>query len=212
VEPLVGLLGLILGTLLCFRGYTLMRLLLALLGGLAGFSLGASVVAHLTGSEPLDDPWGWLGALVGAVLLGVLAYAFWAVSVVLGMASLGFLAAVAVLAAVDVDSPWLTLSVGIAGGALFGFLAVIGNLPAMILVVVTAASGAGAIIDAVLVLAGRIRWEDLTRDSPAPSLSWWWFAGYLTLAVLGVLVQARRLSGRNRAIRQNWSTNAPGDV
>lgn len=209
---LAGLLGLAFGSLLCFRGYALMRLVLALFGGLAGFSLGASVVANLTGSQPLDDVWGWLGALLGAVVLGALAYAFWAISVVLGMASIGFFVAMSVMAAFDVDSSWLTVLVGIAGGVLFGFLAVIGNLPAMILVVLTALSGAGVMINSAMLLLGRIRWEDLTRESPAPSLSWWWLAAYLVLAVIGVVVQTRWMADRNPAIRRLRSSDTSGEM
>jgi hypothetical protein len=185
-----------------------MRLVLALFGGLAGFSIGASIMANLSGAEPLGDVWSWLGAVIGAVLLGALAYVFWALSVVLGLASVGFFVSMAVMSAFDVHSAWLTLTVGIAGGVLFGFLAVIGNLPAMVLVVVTAFSGASVILNSVLLLLGRIRWEDLARESAAVSLSWWWLAGYLALAVIGIVVQIRWLFDRSRDMKQHWSGTA----
>ena len=86
VDVVMGVLALLIGLLLCFRGRGAMRVLLALWGAFVGFGLGASLVAGLTEHGYLATAAGWLAAIVLAIVFAVLAYLFFAVAVVLVLA------------------------------------------------------------------------------------------------------------------------------
>ncbi len=205
MAPLIGLLALALGALLCFRGASLARLLLALWGAFIGFNLGAWLAAGLTGQPFLGDAWGWVCAIVTAVLFALLAYWFYVLAVIIWLGSLGFGLGVALANALGATEQ-LSALVGLIAGVLLVVLGLALRLPAMLLSVLTALAGAGLILSGVLLLVG---------STPAgPSLSeitwpreWWWTVLYLVLALAGIIVQGRS-SGRRRA-RAHWQRSEP---
>ena len=205
MATLIGLLALALGALLCFRGSSLARLLLALWGAFIGFNLGAWLAAGLTGQPFLGDAWGWVCAIVTAVLFALLAYWFYVLAVIIWLGSLGFWLGVALANALGADAE-LSALVGLIAGVLLVVLGLALRLPAMLLSVLTALAGAGLILGGVLLLVG---------EAPAgPSLGeitwpqeWWWTALYLVLALAGIIVQGRSRS-RRRA-RAHWQRSEP---
>src|SRR5690625_5304400 len=116
VDVVMGVLALLIGLLLCFRGRVAMRVLLALWGAFVGFGLGASLVAGLTGHGYLDSAAGWLAAIVLALVFAVLAYLFFAVAVVLAFASMGFVLGQTLAIALGAGQGWLITGVGVAVG------------------------------------------------------------------------------------------------
>ena len=191
------------GALLCFRGYAAMRVVLSALGALAGFGLGAGLVAAMTGRAPLDGVLGWVGALVGAVVLGSLAYAFYRLAVVFGMAAIGFSVGEGAMVALGVQRSWLVLLVATAAGLLLGVLTLVGNLPAVILVVLTALSGASLTVSGVMVLVRVSSAKALLAGDAVAGSSLWWIAADVALVVLGVVAQLKDLS--HQTLREHWS-------
>ncbi len=205
-DVVLGILALLVGLLLCFRGSGAMRVLLALWGAFVGFGLGAGLVAALTDQGYLETVTGWLVAIVLAVLLAALAYVFFAVAVVLAFASMGFVLGRTVAAALGADEPWVLTVVGLAGGVLLGLLAVVTNLPELVLIVVSAFAGASVAVAGLLLVLDRFDVDDVTAahvplaDQPV------WYVGQLVLAVVGIVVQLRHTRRRRLgSVRRSWA-------
>ena len=205
-DVVLGVLALLVGLLLCFRGSGAMRVLLALWGAFVGFGLGAGLVAALTDQGYLETVTGWLVAIVLAVLLAALAYVFFAVAVVLAFASMGFVLGRTVAAALGVDEPWVLTVVGLAGGVLLGLLAVVTNLPELVLIVVSAFAGASVAVAGLLLLLDRFDVDDVAAAQVPLADQPVWYVGQLVLAVVGIVVQLRHARRRRLgSVRRSWA-------
>jgi len=209
VDVVMGVLALLIGLLLCFRGRGAMRVLLALWGAFVGFGLGASLVAGLTGHGYLDSAAGWLAAIVLALVFAVLAYLFFAVAVVLAFASMGFVLGQTLAIALGAGQGWLITGVGVAVGVLLAVLAVVTNLPELVLIVISAFAGASVAVAGLMLLLDVFSLTDpVTAQIPIVEQPAW-YVGQLVLAVLGIIVQLR--SARRRelgSVRRTWSAPA----
>jgi hypothetical protein len=201
----VGILGVVLGLIVCLRGYVALRIIISLLGAWAGFILGGVLAAGLTGEPFLGTTLTWVGAIVGAILLGVLAYAFYQVAVLLGMATLGFIIATAVLTALGVENGILIWVVAAAAALIMVVLAIVTDLPAGILIVLTALAGAEITVTGLLVLLQQVEVADLDRGYvPDGGVPAWAGIVALALAVVGIVVQWRGVA-RDKRMRAAWS-------
>ena len=205
----VGIIAVLIGALLCFRGYVTMRLIISLFGAFVGFLLGAGLVAGVTDSGFGQLALSWIVGIIGAVLFGVLAYFSYQVAVVIGMAAIGFTIGTTVMAAVGVGSQAATVAVGLVAGALLAVIAIATDLPAVILVVLTALAGASVTVSGVMVIAGTIGINRLTAEGVAAEMSsgWWWYVLYGGLALLGIIAQLRARGPRT--MRQQWGSPVP---
>lgn len=88
--PLLGLITIALGLVVTFAGYTVLRVVIAIVGGFAGFSLGAALVGSVAGSGAGATVAVWIGAILGALLVAWLAYAFYQVAVYLALVVMGY--------------------------------------------------------------------------------------------------------------------------
>lgn len=210
----LGIVGVLIGALLCFRGYVAMRLIISLFGAFVGFLLGAGLVAGLTDSSFGQLALSWLVGLLGAVIFGVLAYFSYQLAVVIGMASIGFTIGTTVMAAAGSTSQTATLAVGVLAGIVLAVVAIASNLPAIILVVLTALAGASVAVTGVMVIMGEIGLSRLTVQGVATQMAsgWGWYVLYGVLALLGAFSQFRALAGRRRPMRQQWGTPMPAPV
>ncbi len=123
----------------------------------------------------------------------MLAYFSYQVAVVIGMAAIGFTIGTTVMAAVGVGSQAATVAVGLVAGALLAVIAIATDLPAVILVVLTALAGASVTVAGVMVIAGTIGINRLTAEGVSAEMSrgWWWYVLYGGLALLGIIAQLR---------------------
>ncbi|WP_420112807.1 hypothetical protein [Pseudactinotalea sp.] len=201
--PLVGILGILIGLVVCLRGYAALRVIISLLGAWVGFFLGAGIVASVTGEGFLGAALAWVAAIVGAIVLGALAYAFYQVAVLVGMGSLGFSIATGVLAAIGVDSPALIWLVGGAAALLMVVLAIVTDLPAGILIVLTGLAGANIAVTGLLILLERVALADLQAGQVPDGVPTWAGIVALVLAIVGIVVQSRSAS-RERRMRAAW--------
>ena len=203
----LGTLAVLIGALLCFRGYLAFRAVIAVWGAFAGFVLGAGVVAGLTGDRFLGTLLGWSVAGVLAVAFGLVAYLYYAVSVVIGMGAMGFALGTTLMVAIGVRWSWLIVLVGLAGGVLLAMLAVAADLPLTILAILSAFAGASSIVTGLLLLVGILARTDLAAPQvpTATELGWWWTVLYLGVAVVGLLVQLRDADARRAGLRDAWA-------
>lgn len=207
---LIGLLAMVIGLLLCFEGYAALRAVIAAWGGFTGFLLGAGVVAALTGEALLGSVLAWVIGLLVAVAFGLIAYLYYAVSVVVGMAAIGFSLGTTVMVALGVSWTWLVVLVGVAVGLMLAVIAIIGELPMLILSVLGAFAGASVTVAGVLLLTGVIVPADLvTAETTAElEIAWWWTVAYLVLAVGGLAFQLRTRAARQGTLRDSWERDA----
>lgn len=204
---IIGGLAILIGGLLCFRGYTALRIVIAIWGSFAGFMLGSGLVAAFTDGGWLGTGLGWAVGVVVAVVFGLIAYLYYAVSVVIGMAAIGFSLGSVTMAAIGVDWTWLVILVGVAVGVLLAVLAIVGDLPMLILTLLGAFAGSSVMVAGLLLVTGVIDRAALTDPATTQTLQlgWWWNAAYLGLAVAGIVVQLRSEAARRGTLRQQWS-------
>lgn len=200
MDVLIGVLAVALGLLLCFRGSALARVLLALWGSFVGFWLGAAAVAASTDQPALDGLWGWVGAIVGAVLLALLAYWFYVLAVIIWLGSLGFALATALAHTLGASDLW-AMVIGAVAAVALAVLGLVLRLPAMLLAVLTALAGASLTLGGVLILIGQAPAGPAPAEIAWPE-QWWWTALYLVLAAAGIITQGRTRARRDA--RTHW--------
>jgi hypothetical protein len=162
----VGLLTLVVGVVLCFGGHRFFRFLMVLVGITAGFVLGASGVAAVTKGQFLDSLWAWLAAIVVGLLLGGLAIPFYAAGVAVLGGVVTYLVGSGVMIYLGYGTGTLTQAVGIVAGAIAIVLIYLFRVHRLLVIAVTAASGAGAILAGVLVLLGKLPFDVASATDP----------------------------------------------
>lgn len=205
-DVVFGLLVILAGGLFCFFGYLAFRIIIPVWGAVVGFSLGAGLIAAATDEGFLRTGLAWIVAIALAILFALLAYLFYWVAVVLAMGSIGFALGTALMGALGVDWSWVVVLVGVAAGALLAVLAIVADLPMILLVLLSALAGASAVTAGLMVLTGAIGTDDFTDEAVTGEAAddWWWYAIYLVLAVAGIVYQARFLGRMRGSMRDAW--------
>lgn len=205
-DVLVGLAAILVGAVFCFQGFLAMRLVFPLWGAWIGFVFGASLVSSIGDDGFLETLLGWLVGIVFAIALALLAYLFYEVAVIIAMAAIGYVLGVAVLVALDVSWNWFVTLVGIACGALLAIAAVKLNLPVILLIVLTAAAGATAIVGGLMLVFGVVDIDDLGRGGVTNQIdaSFLWWVLDLGLAIVGIFHQARSAASLSASMREAW--------
>jgi hypothetical protein len=166
---------------------------------------GAGLVASFWDEGFLSTATGWLVGFAFAILFGALAYLFYEVAVVLAMAAIGFALASHLLVALGVTWSWVIVLAGIALAAVLAVVALAGNMPMVILVVLSAFAGAGTIVTGAMLLFGVVDLDQMTlATTQRLDDDWWWYALYLGLAVAGIVTQVRSLDRLTDSLRQAW--------
>jgi hypothetical protein len=208
-DVLLGLLAIAAGSLFCFRGYLTMRLVIPVWGAFTGLLAGAGLVDRWTESGFLASGLAWIVGLAVAVVFGLLAYFYYEVSVVLAMAAVGFVLAASVMVALDVRWSWVVVLVGVLAGIALAVLAVVGQLPMLLLTVLTGLAGAATMVGGLMLLTGSLTADDLGSQAVVSriddSAGWWVLYG--VLAVTGVVLQLRLLSDVRRSVRAQWAAD-----
>lgn len=197
-QIILGILAIAAGAVFCFRGYLAMRAVIGVWGGFVGFGVGASLVAAFTQQPLLSGPLGWVAAIVGAALIGGLAYTFYAVAVILAMGSVGFgLGSGA--AGLFALPQWMLVVAGVIGAGALIALAVVTNMPEVLLILVAASGGASAIVAGIALVMGLVPLSGAEQGALGEVLGehWWLNVAYLVLLGAGIVTQLRRRSTAN---------------
>lgn len=205
-DVVVGILALVIGGLFCFRGYLAMRLIIPVWGAFAGFTLGAGLVAYFTDEGFLSTLVGWLVGLAVGVVFALIAYLYYAISVLIAMASIGFTLGASAMVALDVTWSWVVILVGVLLGALLAFLAIVADLPTALLVALSAIAGAIAMTAGVMLIVGALETDDFTATAATERIKddWWWYVVMIALAVAGLLSQVRTVESLRTSLRSAW--------
>lgn len=205
-DPIVGVLAIAAGAVLCGRGYLALRLLIPVWGAYAGFMTGAGIVAAVTDEPVLAAALGWPLALLLAVLFALLAYLSFELSIIISMAAIGFALGTALMVALGVRWSWVVILVALAVAALLAALAIVVDLPSIVLVAVTATAGAAAVVFGVMLVIGHIELVDLTSDRLTAQLhdDRWWYLLYVVVALAGATAQLASRRRVDDTLRSRW--------
>lgn len=205
-DILLGILAIVAGGVMLFAGQFVLRLVLPIWGFFAGFAFGAGLFASLADESFLGTALGWVSGLVFALVFAVLAYLYYAVAVILAMAVFGYVIGAGLVVALGIDWNWLAVLVGVAIGAVLGLVSVLGNMPMIVLAVVSSIAGAVSVVGGLMLLVGSLNSADFTEGSfsSAVDAGWWWYALLLVLALIGVVAQTRQRIVVNRTINEAW--------
>lgn len=208
-DVVVGLLAIAVGALFAFRGYFAMRVIIPIWGAFAGFMLGAGLVSSASNDGFLRSVLGWVVGIVLAAVFALAAYLYYEISVAIAMAAIGFALGTSVMVALGVTWSWLVILVGVAAGVLLAAVAILGDLPTVILVVLTAMAGASTIVAGLMLLFGAVETGDFEKVSATKTLDddWWWYAIYVVLAIAGVVIQIQRTAQLRASLREQWAAS-----
>ena len=201
---LVGLISVVSGLILCFGGRTVFRIILSVWGAFIGFTLGGSLLSYFTGEPPFTTVVGWVVSLLAALLFAGLAYGFYVLAVIIAIGSIGYWIGAAIGIALGASGTVL-LVLGVLAALLLAGAALATNLPDILLTVLTALTGAAAIVVGIMLVVGVAEPVDLTETSLREFVvqqPLWWTAMYVVIAIIGMVVQQR--AGRGDTIRSFW--------
>jgi hypothetical protein len=186
-----SLLIILLGFALCFTGYRFFVILVTIWGFFAGFQFGATIFTNIFGEGFLRTVASWVVGLLVALFAAAVAYLFYEAAVILLAGFIGYEIGIGVMTWIGFQSGFITFLVGLAAALALAAVAVVLRFPKILIIVLTAFAGAGAILAGFFLAFGRISIADLqfgvlgaiVRDS------WIWSILYLALAGVGVLIQ-----------------------
>jgi hypothetical protein len=206
-DVVIGVLAVVVGALFCFRGYLALRVIIPIWGAFAGFVLGAGFVANTGDDGFLRTGLAWAVGFGLAIVFGGLAYLYFEVSIVLAMGSIGFALGTSAMVALGVSWSWLIVLVGVAVGTLLALLAIVGDLPGLVLMLLSALAGASTMVAGAMLLAGVRETSELTSRTTTERLDdgWWWYALYLVLALTGIAAQSRAVERLRGSVRSQWA-------
>jgi hypothetical protein len=139
-------------------------------------------------------------------VFGLIAYLYYEVSVVVAMAAIGFSIATTALVAVGVTWSWVVVLAGVLFAVLLAFMAIVGDLPMVILAVLSAMAGASTIVGGAMLTFGVVDLADFASGATTQRLDddWWWYAVYVVLVIAGIVAQMRTVGRLTASMRQSW--------
>jgi hypothetical protein len=156
---------------------------------------------------------GWILGIFIGLLFAVIAYLYYEVAVVLAFGSIGFVIGAALMTALDIDWNWVIILVGVAVGLLFAVMAIVAELPMLLLVILTAIAGAISVTGGLMLWFSDLETEDFNSDAVIDRVddSWWWWLIAFGLAVVGIVSQMRTIADFRSSMRAAWDTSLSGD-
>jgi hypothetical protein len=205
-DVLIGILTLLVGLLFCFRGYLAMRVVIPIWGGFTGFYLGAGLVDSFSSDGFLGSALGWIVGLAVAFVFALLAYLYYEISVVIAMGAIGFALGSTLMVALGVTWSWVIVLVGLAVGVLLGIVALVGDLPMVLLTVLSALAGASVATMGLMLIFGTVSLSDFDSAATTQTLNddWWWMAIYVGLVIVGIIAQVRSTARLAASLRDSW--------
>ncbi|UCG43497.1 MAG: DUF4203 domain-containing protein [candidate division WOR-3 bacterium] len=189
-----AVLSILVGGIVCFFGYRVLRAALGIAGFIVGAVLAASGVALIPSSTQV---WVLVAALVGGIVGAVLAALLYKVGVFLLGAAAGALVAGLVVTALGLAASWWVLGIGAVAGGILGLV-----LQKRIVSILTAFVGAWGVVGGTFHLLGWYSIRAGLRDPAALKTTGAYFylmlVMWLGLGILGMLVQLGTARRRGR--------------
>jgi hypothetical protein len=211
---LLGALAIGIGLAFAFYGFRVFLILLPIWGFFAGFLLGANGVEWLIGDGFLATTTGWVIGFLLGLLFAVLSYLYYWVAVILLGGALGYQLTIGLLQWIGFDGDgWISLILGLIVGAVFAVGFFLLRMPAVLVIVATAISGAGATIAGVAIAIGIIDYKDMSSGIfglyETSDMGWLGIIAAIALAFAGAIYQTRTVADMSAAITEESYMN-PG--
>ncbi len=203
----VGVIAIIIGLLLCFRGFVALRALITVWGAFVGFALGATLAASFTGGSTLHTWLAWLVAVAVGVVVAALAYSFYAVGVIVTAGSGGYALLAWIGTSLGLHSALVTI-LGVIGAVVLAIIALVTNLPRLLLSVASALAGAGTATVGAMLVARAVTFDDLAPQATTLHVAWWWELAYLVLFIFGLVAQLK--VGTHEDLRRAYAHSPSG--
>jgi hypothetical protein len=204
----LGVFAILAGVVLCFSGYLWLRVCFPIWGAFAGFTFGAGLVAGLGEDRFLGDVLGWIVGLVFAVLFAVLAYSFFAIAVAIAMTSIGFTIGSGLVVALGISWNWVAVLAGVVLGVVVLVGALVADVPMLIVTALSAVAGAVGVVGGLMLVTGAMDSADFTDGGFVATVQddWWWYAGFLVVAVGSFGIQLLSAARMRRCLRATWDS------
>ncbi len=189
---LFAFLAVIVGLGLVFMGYAAFRILLPIVGFLAGLWLGMDIVKEFAINYPLMGV--SLGLILGLVLGGIfaaVAYLVYSLAIVIFGISIGYALGAGFMYAIGLNTPFINFIVGAVVAVAVGIAFMRVDMPKLYIIGLTAFAGASAIIAGILVLFGQIPPSQLGLSfiNAYIAQSWFWILIWAIIGAVGFFVQ-----------------------
>jgi hypothetical protein len=205
-DIVLGLFAIVAGGVMLFAGQFVLRLVIPIWGFFAGFAFGAGLFAGLADERFLGTLLGWVTGFVLGLVFAVFAYLYFAVAVVLAMAAFGFAIGAGLVVALGIDWNWVAVLVGLVMGAVLGLVSAFGNMPMIVLAVLSSVAGAVSVVAGLMLVVGSLDSADFTRSGFTSAVhdSWGWYLTLVVLALVGIVAQTRSRLTMRRTVRESW--------
>ncbi len=150
---IVGLLAILIGAAWATYGLKAFTILLPIWAFFIGLLAGANWGFEFLGEGFLGTVTSWIIGLVLGVVLAALSYFFYYAAIALLGGTVGYTLTAGLLAAIGLDG-FLSVVLGLIVGVLFAVAVIITAAPILLVIVLTAFSGAAAVVNGALILLG----------------------------------------------------------
>jgi len=158
---LIGLLAIGAGAAWAFFGLRFFAILLPIWAFFFGLTAGIDFASNIFADGAIGTVVSWGIGLAFGIVLAVISFFWYYAAVVIAVGALGYVLG-AGFVAYFIDTGILSFLAGITLGAVFAIGAFVLAFPVVLVIVVSAASGAAAIVNGALILLGSIKVEDLS--------------------------------------------------
>jgi hypothetical protein len=200
---LVGLVVIIIGLAWAFYGLRAFTILLPIWAFIVGFGGGASWIQELFGEGFLATTTSWVGGFFVGLVLALLSYFLYYAAVVLLGGALGYTLAAGLAVGIGVPH-FLAIVVGLVVAVVLAAAVLFLQVPAFLVIWLSAIGGATAVANGLLILFGRIELKDiegglgqgLLRD-PAIAV-----VTVIVVAAAGIFYQMREVTEARVAVER----------
>jgi hypothetical protein len=190
---LIGLLAIGAGAAWAFFGLRFFAILLPIWAFFFGIVAGVDVTHTIFGDGFFATVLSWGIGLAFGVVLALISYFWYYAAVTLAVGIVGYALGAGLVAALGIDSGFLSFLAGLVVGGVFAVGAFVLAFPVILVIVVSAASGAAAVVNGVLIFLGTIKladldsgiFGDLIKNGVVGTVAW------IVIAVAAIVFQMR---------------------
>lgn len=208
---IVGVLAMAIGAAWAAYGLKAFTILLPIWAFFVGLLAGAAIIQEILGDGFLATTTSWIVGLGAGVLLAIGSYFIYYIAVVLLGASVGYALGAGLLQAIGLDG-FLSVIVGILAGVALALAVLVLAVPAILVIVLSAFSGAAGVVNGALVLLGQIKLDSIDQGLMEGLLKHGIIAivAWVAIAAAGIWYQLRdvgEMMERNSIDRSSYTVS-----
>jgi hypothetical protein len=204
----VGLLALLIGAAWATYGLKAFTILLPIWAFFVGLLAGANWGFEFLGEGFLGSVTSWIIGLVFGVILALFSYFFYYAAIAIFGGVIGYTLTAGLLGAIGFDG-FLSIVIGLIVGVLFAIGVVLLAVPVYVVIFLTAASGAAAVVNGVLILFGQIKVDDIDSGLTEGLLRYGAIGviAWLVITAAGVFYQMRDIARTAEGIQAKYAVD-----